>query len=90
MTLGPKGDKQKKIFREILKDSDPGFIKWAIHSIMHWNNSTIPENVIHIHGTADRLLPYRLVTANYTVNKGTHLMILNNPEEISRLLKKLI
>lgn len=88
--LGPKGEKQKKIFQHILNDIDPKFIKWAIHSILHWNNSTIPENIIHIHGTADRLLPYRLVKANYAVNKGTHLMIMNNPEEISRLLKKLI
>lgn len=88
--FGPKGEKQKQIFHQILNDTDTRFTKWAIHSIMHWDNNTIPKNLVHIHGTADKLLPYRLVKADFSIQKGTHLMIMNNADEISVLLKQLI
>jgi hypothetical protein len=88
--FSPKGEKQKKIFRQILNDTDTNFTKWAIYSILHWQNEVIPNNLVHIHGTADKLLPYRLVKADYTIKNGPHLMIMNQPKEISELLKKLI
>ncbi len=88
--FGPKGEKQKETFRKILNDSDTHFTKWAIHSILYWNNNVVPENIIHIHGTSDKLLPYKKVKADYVIENGTHLMIMNQPEEISNLIKKLI
>ena len=90
MFFGPTGKKQKEIFHQIRNDTDTNFNKWAIYSILHWENNIVPKNIIHIHGTSDTLLPYRLVKADYTINKGTHLMVMNNPEEVSSLLKKLI
>jgi len=88
--FGPKGKKQKELFKQILNDSDTRFTKWAIHSILFWNNNVVPENIIHIHGTSDKLLPFKKVKADYVIEKGTHLMIMNQPEEISSLIKKLI
>lgn len=85
--FGPKGEKQKQIFHEILNDTDHSFNKWAIYSILHWQNNITPDNVIHIHGTSDKLLPYRLVKADYKVDNGTHLMMMNHPEEISSLIE---
>ena len=88
--FSPRGSRQKEVFTAILRDSDFHFTKWAIEAILHWKNKTIPGNVIHIHGTADRLLPFRKVKADYAVKGGTHLMIMNNPDVISSLLKKVI
>jgi pimeloyl-ACP methyl ester carboxylesterase len=88
--FGPKAENQQKVFHQILKDSDPDFTKWAIYAILHWQNHIIPANITHIHGTADKLLPYRLVNADYPIEKGTHLMIMDHHREISALLKKLI
>lgn len=88
--FGPKGEGQKKVFHQILNDTDARFTKWAIFAILHWENKIVPGNIVHIHGSSDRLLPYRLVKADYTINKGTHLMVMNHPVEISELLKKLI
>lgn len=88
--FGPKGEKQKEVFNAILNETDYSFTKWAIQSILHWNNSKIPENIIHIHGTADKLLPFKLVKEDYAIEGGTHLMIMNNHKEISDLLKKII
>lgn len=88
--FGLKGEKQKEIYTAIMQDSDFGFTKWAIEAILHWKNDKKPHNVTHIHGTADRLLPFRLVKEDYSIKGGTHLMILNNAGEISVLLKKII
>ena len=88
--FGPAGEKQKKIFRQILNDTDTTFTKWAVYSILHWENSFVPDNLIHIHGTSDKLLPFRLVKADFSINKGTHLMIMNHPGEISAILKNVI
>ncbi len=88
--FGPAGKKQKKIFHQILNDTDTRFTKWAVYSILHWENKVIPENIVHIHGTSDKLLPYRLVKADYSVEKGTHLMVMNHHQEVSLLLKEII
>lgn len=88
--FSPKGEQQKKVFQQILNDTDTNFTKWAVYSILHWQNEVIPKNVIHIHGTSDKLLPFRLVKADYSIKEGTHLMIMNQHKEISELLKKLI
>ena len=88
--FGPKGEKQKEMFKQILNDADTNFSRWAIHSILHWENSEIPENLTHIHGTSDKLLPFRLVKADFKIEGGSHLMIMNQYDEISALIKKLI
>ena len=88
--VSAKGIDQKKIVKQIILDSDMDFLKWAINSILHWENDQSPTNIIHIHGTADKLLPYRLVKADHTIKNGKHLMVMDEFEEMSSLLKKLI
>jgi pimeloyl-ACP methyl ester carboxylesterase len=88
--FGPRGKKEKELFKQILIDSDSDFTKWAIQSILYWKNNVVPENVTHIHGNSDKLLPFRRVKADYVIEKGTHLMIINQPVKISELLKKLL
>lgn len=87
---GRKDKTQKKIMRQIIMDSDINFVRWAIHAILQWKNKEIPTGLIHIHGTADKLLPYRLVKPDYTIKQGSHVMTMDKHAEISDLLKKLI
>ena len=89
--LGARGKQQKTLLWQIIKDTDPAFLKWAIHAILYWKSTEASSNnIIHIHGTADKLLPFRLVRADYSIEGGTHLMPINNYKEISSLLKRLI
>ena len=85
-----EGDAQRKVQKQIIADTDIPFCKWAIDAIVHWNNSTIPSNIIHIHGTADKLLPYRYVQPHHTIPKGKHLMVMDYPAEIGALLQSII
>ena len=88
--LGSKGIEQKKLQLQIMKDSDPVFTRWAMDAIVNWKNTVIPKNVIHIHGTADKLLPYRYVKADYPIEGGEHVMVMDRSEELSQLLKQII
>lgn len=88
--LGVEKDEQRKLIAAIIADTDPLFLKWAIDAILRWKETSIPANVKHIHGTADKLLPYRLTKADHTIEGGTHIMTLYKHKEISDLLRKLI
>jgi pimeloyl-ACP methyl ester carboxylesterase len=88
--LGVKENDQKKLLVQILADLDPDFLKWAIEAILDWNGKEISNNIKHIHGTKDRLLPCRYIKADFTIDGGTHMMSINKPKEISKLLKELI
>ncbi len=88
--LGSKGEEQQKLQLKILADSDPSFTRWATGAILNWRNTVVPKNVIHIHGTADKLLPYKFVKADYTVQGGEHVMLMDMPVEVSAILKKII
>lgn len=88
--LGGTTVEEKKLLHQIIRESDMGFVRWAISAILHWKNTTIPSNIIHVHGTADKLLPFRYVKADYAIEGGTHVMTLDKHREISLLLKELI
>jgi hypothetical protein len=88
--LGARGTEQKRVQQQIMKDHDPAFIRWATGAIVNWRNTIVPKNVIHIHGSADKLLPYRYVKADHTINNGEHVMVMDKAEEVSVLLRLLI
>ncbi|MBN8688371.1 MAG: alpha/beta hydrolase [Chitinophagales bacterium] len=88
--LGGTNDAEKKLLHQIIRDSDMRFVRWAISAILHWKNKIIPGNIIHVHGTADKLLPCRYVKADFVVEGGSHVMTLDKHGEISRLLQQLI
>lgn len=83
-----KGEVYKEVQDLILRESNPKVTSAIIDMVLRWKSEIIPQNIIHIHGTADRTLPYRKVKADYTINGGTHLMIMDRAKEISEILKK--
>ncbi|UAY51450.1 alpha/beta fold hydrolase [Ferruginibacter albus] len=85
-----KGTEEQKLHKIILQETDVPFTKWAIGAILKWKTNNPPSNITHIHGTADTLLPYYKVKADYTIKGGTHIMTLDRAKEISALLKKLL
>ncbi|HMR91614.1 MAG TPA: alpha/beta hydrolase [Chitinophagaceae bacterium] len=88
--FGIKEPEKKEMLNRIIADADVSFVKWAIRAILHWQKSPPPAGLIHIHGTADRLLPISCVKADYVIEGGSHILTLDKPEEVSRLLKKII
>ncbi|MEO8174396.1 MAG: alpha/beta hydrolase [Sediminibacterium sp.] len=88
--MGIEKRNDKIIFEEMFYNTDKEFIKWAINQIVNWRNNHVFVNTVHIHGTADILLPHRYIHANYSVKGGEHLMLMTKADIISNLLKQII
>jgi pimeloyl-ACP methyl ester carboxylesterase len=83
-SLGTRAERD--LLRQILLDTDPQFMKWAMHQVITWRNREVPENVVHIHGGSDRVFPARLLTPDILLEDGGHFMVMNRAERISALL----
>jgi len=81
--FGLKTEAEKLLLNSILKDTDPDFQKWAVDKIVHWENTHIPVNCLHIHGDKDRLIPIQNVDYTIRIKGGGHFMVWNKASELS-------
>jgi len=80
------GAKNKKLLEQIIKDTKPKFIRWALNAIINWSNELNYLDTIRIHGTKDKLIP--LKGNAIEVKDGGHFMIVDKADEISRLVNE--
>ena len=74
-----------QVFVNLEKD----FLYWALNAVLTWNRKQRPENVYRIHGSSDLILPRRKKAKyNEIIKKGTHLMLLDQNEEVSQAILK--
>ena len=82
-------DKQEAaLLRQIVLDTDTKFMLWAIDAIMNWQNPEPLPNIIHIHGTTDRIFPVKPIKNAHLIKGGGHFMIVNKAVEVSELIMK--
>ena len=86
----PESAEDKEILKMIIKQSDPKFVKWAMHAILHWDNKDFPADYFHIHGSSDEMLPMRYTKPTHVIKKAGHLMVLNRAEEINQILSEVL
>ncbi|WP_069658325.1 alpha/beta hydrolase [Arcticibacter eurypsychrophilus] len=53
--FGPLTQETKLLFKGILFETDPIFLKWALGVIARWKSTQLPEQLIQIHGRRDRI-----------------------------------
>lgn len=79
--------KEESIFlQQIIEDTDNEFLKWAIGVIMKWGSKDCCDNIIHIHGTDDRIFPINPIKDCIKIKDGGHFMIVNKCDEVSRVI----
>jgi pimeloyl-ACP methyl ester carboxylesterase len=76
----------KEMLKTIIRESDPVFIKWALHAILQWENDVVPEKLVHIHGKKDEILLIRYTKPTHIISKAGHMMVMNRSEEINQIL----
>jgi len=84
--FGAKTKREKALLRFYAKTISKNYMKWAINEVLNWKNEYRPENLFHIHGMADRVLPCKYTHADVKIKDGTHMMVHNRAEEISKIL----
>jgi pimeloyl-ACP methyl ester carboxylesterase len=80
--LGAKTEDEKALLKQLIIDSDPVFMKWALTAILKWRNTERPANIIQIHGTADNILPHKYTKADILIEGGGHFMVYANATKI--------
>ena len=80
---------ERAVLKEMVAKRDVDLLKWSTDQAVTWHSGVAPDNLFHIHGTADRLIPARYVHADAWIVGGTHFMIVSRAEEISRLLDRM-
>lgn len=80
----------KKMLKDMIRKSDPFFIRWAMNAVLRWDNKNIPEVFYQIHGGRDAILPRRYTKPTHTIVTGGHLMIMNHAAEINAILEKIL
>jgi pimeloyl-ACP methyl ester carboxylesterase len=78
----------RQLLKQILTDTDPVFLKWAIDKVACWKNQTETKNIFHIHGTNDKVLPLNFVNCNQTIKNGGHFMVLSKADELNKILRQ--
>lgn len=86
--FGARLRSEKKLLKAIMKDADVRFLRWALGKVFSWQNRVRLPNVVSIHGTKDRLIPY--TRADYVIQNGGHLMIINRSAEIERIINTVL
>ncbi len=86
--FGTKTAWERDLLKQILADTDPIFLEWALRQIATWKNDSVPQHVFHIHGTADRILPIKFIKSDVQLDNAGHFMTLNRADELSLLIRK--
>ena len=80
----PDTKADKILLRQIVADSDPRFIRWAMGAVLQWKNEKIPSRLWQIHGSKDGNLPLRYTRPTHILQGGNHLMIMSRAAEINQ------
>lgn len=79
-----------QLLREIIHDTDETFFRWAWQRVVTWENRTATDQVVHLHGNRDHMLPLCFVKPDFIIDGGTHLMVVNRASEVSAILRRYI
>lgn len=89
-TLGAHTSEEKRLVREYRQHLNLQYSDWAIEQVLNWKNKWLPENLVHIHGTKDHIFPIKNVKADFVIQGGGHLMLMNKAGEINEILKNIL
>lgn len=86
--LGSLNSDEKNLVEEMVEMIDLKFNKWAVDQAIHWDNTEIPKNIIHIHGDEDNIFPNLYIKNYHRIKGGTHFMIVRHAKQISHIILK--
>jgi pimeloyl-ACP methyl ester carboxylesterase len=88
--IGVQTEEDKRLFKALLKVADPVFMERATDAVIRWTKKEATNDLVHIHGTSDHILPIQFVQPTHIIKDGTHLMVFNRAEEVSKILEEVL
>lgn len=90
---GFETESDKDLFRSMVGKHTNVYLQWALRELSSWHEPNISSQteIIHIHGTNDKTLPYKLVKKpDFTIEHGSHICVLKKAEKVSEIIKNAI
>jgi pimeloyl-ACP methyl ester carboxylesterase len=87
--FGVSNAKEKLLLKDILKNTDTHFTRWAVKAICCWKRREGGRILLQMHGTADRIIPSRNIKNADLVKDGHHLLVLSKSEAVNKALRNL-
>ncbi|MBK0379457.1 alpha/beta hydrolase [Mucilaginibacter segetis] len=79
------------LFKDMLKNSSPVFLKWAMRAALYRQNDKTISNLYHIAGDCDRVFPIQHIkNPTATIKGGTHIMVFDRANEINNILNSIL
>lgn len=88
--FGLKSSGAMDFFMDMFEVMSEHYKDWAVRQIANWENTTYPDNLIHIHGDKDMIFPIRLIKNVEVIKGGNHGMIATRASAINKRLNKAI
>jgi pimeloyl-ACP methyl ester carboxylesterase len=79
----------KSMLKDMIRKSDPRFIRWALHAILSWKKDVSPAGkLVQVHGSRDFILPVRYTKPTHIIKGAGHLMVMTRAKAINEILEQ--
>lgn len=79
-----------KDFREMVKQYDADYFKWAIKSVGEWEGVELQLPILRLHGSKDKVFPSKNIQGAELVKGGEHIMVMQEGREISERIREFL
>lgn len=81
----------KNLLYDILRDTDPQFVKWALNELTSWENiERVKVPILKLIGDKDRLFPPLKASNSIFIDRGGHFMIVDRAKELSKAINQFV
>ncbi|MFJ1352965.1 alpha/beta fold hydrolase [Capnocytophaga canimorsus] len=82
--------KRIELYEKYIGMRSPFYLEWSIDKIVNWQQENPLPRTIHIHGSKDVVFPIKYISNAITIEKGTHIMIINRHKWFNEHWEKLL
>ncbi len=79
------------LYGDMVRQYDALMFQRQVHMLIHWDRQTTCINYVHIHGSKDKIIPYKKqAKIDFLIRGGGHKMLMTHAEEINLILKQVL
>lgn len=88
--FGLHSAREREGFRRMFAGSSTRFVHWALGQVFAWQNTWVPPNLLHLHGSRDLIFPAFMLRQATLIPGGDHGMVIHQAPEISRRIHQIL
>jgi pimeloyl-ACP methyl ester carboxylesterase len=89
--FGVHSPEHRRLFIDMLRQTPPSFVRWAVRAIFGWPGiDALPVPIHHIHGEEDRIIPLQRVRPDVVVKRAGHMLNVTHPAEVNAFIDEVM